>query len=651
MQQIPELLKSKRQWLIWKFSEVESGKPRKLPYYVSGRRRRGRQGSDADISQLASFEEAVAACKKHNASGIGFALTLKCDVVALDFDNCVDADGCVNPKVEELVSGTYAEFSPSKKGVRAFFQGDLGNAKDFTGDFGFEVFSSSGFVTVTQDVLPVCKLLGSDTQVAPVSDAVIAYCDSRFKDRRNGQPEDPLLSLEPALGLTENQLEEILQALDPAMSYPDWINVGMAINHETEAEGFHLWDEWSSQAHNYPGSDELLRHWHSFGNNKSAPVTARLLLKLAKEAGVYLNPDVAASSEFEGLEGSDADEDAPPRFAVVDAENFADCNPTPWLIKGVLPKADLGVVFGESGSGKSFFVSDMALSLARGTNWRGRKCQPSRVVYLAAEGSGGFRKRLKAYEQHHGIDLTGVPFGVIPVAPNFLMKVDALDVAKAIIAWGGADLVVIDTFAQVTPGANENAGADVGKALTHFRGLNRALGAMVLLVHHSGKDTSKGARGWSGLRAAADVELEVIRTGSGRAARVSKQKDGDDHGEFGFALEVVPLGTDEDGDIITSCAVVEAGVPEDLNGSFKAHSARGASGKWTSVVASVVNDFGLAQSAGIEVDAVISECLARTEPPEGKRDTRKQHIKRALKALCEGDEAPYYEEDGCLEIL
>jgi hypothetical protein len=647
MQQLPEFLRAKRQWLIWKFHKVDGGKPRKIPYYVSGRRRRGRQGCEADISQLASFKEAIAACKQQNAAGIGFALTPDCGVVALDFDNCVDANGDINAKVEGLVSGTYAEFSPSKKGVRAFFQGDIGNAKDLTGEFGFEVFSNSGFVTVTQDVLPICALIGSDERVAPVSEEVVAYCDTRFKQRRSAQSDEPLLAMEPVVGLNEEQLKEILEVLDPAMPYPEWINIGMALHHETEAAGFHIWNEWSSEADNYPGSEALLHHWDSFGNNKSSPVTARLLLKLAKDAGVYIDPEMASASEFERIEETNGSAEA--RFAVVDAEDFADCNPTPWLIKGVLPKADLGVVFGESGSGKSFFVSDMALSLALGKSWRGHKSRQSRVVYLAAEGGSGFRKRLKAYEQHHKIDLAGVPFGVIPVAPNFLQKVDALDVAKAIKAWGGADLVIIDTFAQVTPGANENAGEDVGKALAHFRGLNRALGAMVLLVHHSGKDTSKGARGWSGLRAAADVELEVIRTESGRVTRVTKQKDGDDHGEFGFELEVVPLGMDEDGDIITSCAVVEAEVPSGLHGSAK--SAKSGAGKWTSVVISVVSEFGLAQSAGIEVEAVIAECLSRTEAPAGKRDTRKQHIRRALKALCTGDDAPYFEEDGCLEIL
>jgi RecA-family ATPase len=107
---------------------------------------------------------------------------------------------------------------------------------------------------------------------------------------------------------------------------------------------------------------------------------------------------------------------------------------------------------------------------------------------------------------------------VLADAPNLMEKQDALDVARAIVAAGGAQLVIVDTFAQVMPGANENAGEDVGRALAHCKGIHRATGALVLLVHHSGKDSSRGARGWSGLRAAADVELEVVRADDARSS-------------------------------------------------------------------------------------------------------------------------------------
>ena len=71
---------------------------------------------------------------------------------------------------------------------------------------------------------------------------------------------------------------------------------------------------------------------------------------------------------------------------------------------------------------------------------------------LCAEGAGGFTKRLVAYGQHGGVNLGEVPFGVVADAPNLLAQ-DDVRLAAAIAEWGGADLVVVDTFAQVTPSA------------------------------------------------------------------------------------------------------------------------------------------------------------------------------------------------------
>lgn len=245
----------------------------------------------------------------------------------------------------------------------------------------------------------------------------------------------------------------------------------------------------------------------------------------------------------------------PTRFKVHPAHQFAQGKPPRWMIKNVLPQADLAVLFGESGSGKSFAALDMAVDIAMGTPWRGITTKQGRVVYIAAEGAGGFRKRLQAVALQRGVPLEDIHIGVIADAPNLMEKADALDVAKSIHESGGADLVIVDTFAQAMPGANENAGEDVGKALSHCKGIHRATGALVMLVHHSGKDSSKGARGWSGLRAAADVELEVVRNDDARSLTVTKQKDGEDGSEYAFKLETVVLGFDDDGEEITSCIV------------------------------------------------------------------------------------------------
>jgi hypothetical protein len=268
------------------------------------------------------------------------------------------------------------------------------------------------------------------------------------------------------------------------------------------------------------------------------------------------------------------------------------------------------------------------------------------VAYIAAEGGGGFRKRLKAYGQHNEIDLASLELGVIHAAPNMMEAKDAADVVKAIKAWGGADIVIVDTFAQVMPGANENAGEDVGKALTHCKRIHELTGAMIILIHHAGKDASKGARGWSGLRAAADAELEVVREATGRSLRLTKSKDGEDGMAWGFDLEIITVGVDEDLDPITSCVVIEAQMP--VPGAGPARKL----GPVEKAVNDVIQEFAVAQTEGIEIGPVLAEAVKRIEPPaDGKRDTRKQRARRALEALCAGDDAPYWiADDGCITI-
>ena len=241
------------------------------------------------------------------------------------------------------------------------------------------------------------------------------------------------------------------------------------------------------------------------------------------------------------------------RFTPIQAAEFIKRPRPSWLIKQIIPQAELIVLFGASGSGKSFITIDLCMAIARGIEWRGHKVKQGPVYYVAAEGSGDVQLRIEAYAHHHEINLAEIPFYLIPAAPNMLLKADAVEVCREI--GPGAGLVVLDTWAKVTAGGNENSGEDMGLALSHCAGIHRGTGAPILLVHHTGKDTDRGARGWSGLKAGVDAELEVCRVDDDRSLTVTKQKGGRDGLEFGFRLAVVPLGEDEDGEEVTSCAV------------------------------------------------------------------------------------------------
>lgn len=639
----PSALRDLPGWLVWRFepSDNPGGKPRKVPYYTNGGRRYGEQGRPEDRQQLTTFDAARAAAARRGFDGVGFAPLHDFGVVALDFDHCI-TDGQIHPEILPLLANTYAEYSPSGQGIRAFFKGSLGNLKAHGEPFGFETFSSKGFVTYTGAVLDLVELMGNTDTVATVDDAVMGLVQRRF--RRELEANASALEQGPPLGLTPGQIDECLDVLPADLDYDRWIAVGMALHHETAGEGFEVWDAWSQRSPKYTTREYGLDRWRSFGKGAGNLVTARSLVRLANEHGAHITLNGPASlEEFENADGAHAAGDAKPaRFTPVPADEFASRSAPQWIVKGVLPRAELCVLFGESGSGKSFLALDLAGAIARGIPWRGRRVRQGRVVYLAAEGAGGFRNRLVAYSERQGAQLKGLPLDVIPDVPNLLMKDDALAVARAI---GKAAVVIVDTFAQVTPGGNENAGEDMGKALAHCKGIHRATGALVVLVHHAGKDASKGARGWSGLRAAADAELEVTRQGNARMIRTSKQKDGDDDLAWGFALETVNIGVDEDGDPITSCVVIEQEIP--------AARLMRALGPKEEIVNAVIQEMAVAQSSGIEVAAVLAEAVKRMEPPaDGKRDTRKQHARRALESLCKGDDAPYFlEDDATISVL
>lgn len=312
------------------------------------------------------------------------------------------------------------------------------------------------------------------------------------------------------------------------------------------------------------------------------------------------------------------------RFTPIPAAEFAAGRPPGWIVKDILPRAELAVIYGASGSGKSFFTLDLVAAVARGMPWRGYRVEAGRVVYVAAEGAGGFRNRLQAYAKRHDVDLAQVPLAVIADAPN-LMQDDDKAMADAINGTGGAAVIVVDTLAQATPGANENAGEDMGKVIARCKRLHRATGALVLLVHHSGKDEGRGARGWSGIRAAVDAEIEINRDGDVRTAKLTKQKDGEDGKFLGFRLESVSLGLDDYGDAVTSCAVeyVDHAPP-------RLKAPKGAVQRLVYRAVQDASGFG-----AIPMDVLIAT-VANSMPhdPEA-RDKRREHVMRAVKGLQE----------------
>lgn len=453
------------------------------------------------------------------------------------------------------------------------------------------------------------------------------------------------------LAALKSALDAIPNSGEKELSYDEWRNLIFGIHYVTGGSdaGLELAHELSSRSARYDPEFLDSRVWGYINSERSGGVvTDRTVFHRAAMEG-WQNPTILG--EFEVIEEPPEEAkveaakggDTPTRFRVLDEGQFLDAPPVRWLIKYILAQAEIALMFGDSGSGKSFMALDLAVSISLGIAWRGHKTTQGRVIYVAAEGAAGFRKRLKAYRQAHEVATTGVQ--VIAGAPNLLEKADAIDVTKAILARGKADLVIIDTLAQSMPGGNENSGEDVGRVLAHCKGIHRATGAMVLLVHHSGKDSAKGARGWSGLRAAVDVELEVMRSGDDRVMTVTKQKDGEDGAQFGFQLETVLIDFDDDGDDVTSCVVRHCDAAGEVIDRRRAKPL----GDVEKAVMQAMED-SINPGADVVPDARIA--LAAKEmidpPDQGKRDTRMQRIGRAIESLIAGGRMR--REDGGLAL-
>lgn len=630
---IPQALREQRRWAPWR--AVWNAKKQKYDK-VPHRADRPEYGiSSAKPEQWFSYETALAAFRRapQQFAGIGYVMTGAHDVVGVDLDHCVDA-GVVAPWAAEVVAqlDSYTEISPSGTGLRVMVRGDV--PTDWVNhDIGIEIYggNEARFLTVTGE-----HLVGSPADVRAPRDGVLKALEARYaKERLKADvidlimPEvldDLLLPQLDTLGLPHTVLDFLGEGLHSGDRSRALFSSAVALYSAGLAD-----DEVFSVLANSEHALEIALDHRRQDHDRALLYLWREHCCKGKARAAELAP--LSLDDFEALP---AEPGAAPadhsmkgeRYRVLAPGEFLQRRRAGWIVKGVLPQAGLALLVGASGSGKTFFVLDLVGAIARGIEWRGRKVNKGRAVIIAAEGAGGFRNRLEAYTNYHGVDLASFDVGVIPDAPNFLVADDVKAVVAALRTFGKLDVIVVDTYAQVMPGGDENGGVDGGKVVKHCQLLHKLTGALVILVHHVGKDLSKGARGWSGLRAAADVEITVERAQDHRGATVTKQKDGEEGAEFGFKLNTVTIGEDEDGEDITSCVVEHtAAVP-------KSEQKKDPQGAVAKLVLRVAHDLTGLVDEEVPVNSLIEACVNQMVlDPAAKRDRRREIAVRAIESL------------------
>lgn len=255
---------------------------------------------------------------------------------------------------------------------------------------------------------------------------------------------------------------------------------------------------------------------------------------------------------------------------------------TEYLLEGILAPGEISLLYGASGTGKSFLATNLGLAIARAAEFMGRYTKGGLVLYQAGEGKEGVGMRLMAYAQEH--QCAGVPFVLITE------EIDLLDTEGTDEEYGdkvgrfiaavkqyearlnqSAALIVLDTLNTAAPAADENTSQDMGRILQAIKRIRNETGAHVMVVHHKNAEGAR-ARGHGSLYAGVDTAIEVNSieengVHSDRHAIVKKLKEAPGGERIDFELKPLEIGKDHrTGKPITSAVIVPPRAPAGGNG-------------------------------------------------------------------------------------
>ncbi len=539
-------------WLVWRYEAPLKGgdKPRKVPYYVNGRRRKGVLGSDKDVAQLCDFDTALQAARTQQFDGVGLAILPQQDITVLDLDNCIDDDGVYSDFANELIaSGSYVERSPSGRGLRAVFDGALlhDGKRNFHIDNGerVEVYCGKAYTTFTGN------RVSNDT-----SSAVLAL-PSRLKRRlvrgmeASGQSVDAesddsanlqdsgLMSMDaaPLPNMTPGQALRVLQGLPDrwgAEGEGTWYRVAAAVHMQFDGseEGWEVLDEWSRGRSGY-NQEANRRRWDigfSHMRGKQVVTSMRNLVFEARDAGVKFKEatlrkwgllreaDKKAAEDDIELPDDEASEEVRRAWQPVDISQWGTPERppgSPALVRNWLYEGTVALFSSHGGGGKSYVSLTFAALAASGGKWFDKDMTQGKVLYLNGEDHlNDVHHRLWGICAAYGIDIGGLSgqldiVDVTPLSDKSLYTASATDYSKReftkqfklltrMVEAGGYKYVILDNLSKFYM-ANENSRPMVDEFVSALAALAMRHRLGVLLIGHASKlgaDNYSGSTAW-----------------------------------------------------------------------------------------------------------------------------------------------------------
>ncbi|MCT9515790.1 AAA family ATPase [Acinetobacter baumannii] len=550
---IPDELKERPQWVV-------SGAS-KAPLYLKNEKVIGAKSTDPatwmsfnDACKLAcdNRELITTHVDKHGIKttqqgySIGYMLSAEDPFTCIDLDvkdasNCTDASQWTTPDQYERfdsiikIFNSYTEYSRSGKGFHIWVKGNIGEGRRRE---GVEVYSQERFIVCT----------GNTFKSEPINER------SELLNNMVTQ----LSSLEPSSNIELVEKEEV----------EDDKVIVEKLMRQSNAEKFNNLCSGNWKDYSFPSQSEAdLALMSMFCFYSESNEQCRRLFRMSelgkREKAItdnkYLNSTLKLIRTRQEKEKKDTDafiqQFNNPRLPFfLTSADLKKLSPQTWLVKNIIPETGFGIIYGKSGTYKSFLTIDLLAHIANGRTWFGNNTKQKPVIYIPLEGKSGISKRIEAWKIHnHSNDQ------IISIFENINFK-DKNNIEYLIEKIKDARLdggvICIDTLAQAGGDMDENSSKDMGNMIKTFQYIQQELGGIVLVVHHTGKDDSKGMRGHSSLYASLDFALECTAHGNLSAQfKIAKSKDSESDKGYTFKMSVINLGYDEDGELITSLAV------------------------------------------------------------------------------------------------
>ena len=522
-------------WVAWR-NELRGVKMTKVPYAPNGKK--AKADNPATWGTRAEAEARAAKLVNGQGGGIGIELgDLGGDtyLAGIDLDSCFGEDGTLATWAEAIIDAvrSYAEVSPSGGGLKLFFYVETHDVRPFLDSIAVPVDQWG------------CRRGVPGEDARDHGPAVEVYFAGRYftiTEQRWAAAPDKLTLLD------RTALERLAQLIPPARSGTADTCKGGADNSRSAIafrKGAALrgagktFEEMCAALRADPETADWVRE-------KGATNAGRELHRIWDRAVDRQQRNTKANSGTLGAH----------RFNLVRFKDIQ-LGAAVYLVSGLIPREGLVVIWGPPKCGKSFWTFDLVMHIALGWTYRGRRVTQGTVVYAACEGERGLVARAIAFRQAKRVDEDNPPFFLLTTRLDLVADVEAL-ISEISAQLGAEDcsVIVIDTLNRSLAGS-ESKDADMSAYVRATDRLREAFSCAVLVIHHCGINGDR-PRGHTSLTGAADAQIAVKRdAGDEITTIVEYMKDGPQGEETASRLTVIEVGTDEDGEPITSC-IIEA---------------------------------------------------------------------------------------------